>query len=151
MSPTVYTSRPGGTTRVQTAHFDTTRETSKSLGRPPYASASLNASSADSLRFYMPLRRHQSQSASCAPVALHSASGGDAHENRRAPYESPDDEDSACASDSAPPSLSPPLAGRRGAPCSTSPPVPGMSACLHHRPHPARRRDAPQRDKNRAP
>src|SRR5574341_595408 len=106
-------SHSAGTRRVQTAHFDTTRETSKSLARQPSASASLNALSAGSPGFYMPLPPPQTRLANFVPVGPHSASGGDVHENMRALYGWPDDVGSVSASDTALPSLCRPLQGHR--------------------------------------
>src|SRR4029434_6326780 len=115
MSLVVYTSRRGEATPVQTTHFDTTHERLKSLVRPPSASACPSASSAGSPRFYRLLPRLQSQSASFAPGGLHSPSGGGDRGNTPEPYESPDDGDNACASDTVPPSPCPPLASHCGA------------------------------------
>src|SRR5262249_6746526 len=119
--------------------------------RPCDASASLNASSVGSPRFYTPLRPRQIRLANFVPVELHSASGGGGHGNTTRPYESPDGGESGWASAQTPPSLCPPPGAHRGAPYSTSPRVRGTSACPHHRPLPARRRDAQQHDKNRVP
>src|SRR5919201_2814328 len=103
MSPTVCTSPPGAARRGQTDHFGTTHEGSKWLAHPRYASAFPPASSAGSPTFSMRLPPRQSRWEDAAPVRPHSASGGDAHESRPTPYEAPDDEGSASASDTAPP------------------------------------------------
>src|SRR5919197_6616058 len=96
---------------AQSAHFGTRHETSKSLAHPCDASAYLNVSSAGSPRFYTQLPRPQTRSGDAAPAGAHTACGGDAPGNTRAPYESPDDGDSVCANAPAPRLLCPPLAG----------------------------------------
>src|SRR4029453_1743927 len=100
--PPVCTFHLAETTRVQTVHFDTKRETSKWLARPLAASASPNASSAGSLTFSRLLQLPQSQGAGAEPVGHYSPSGGDAPDKRPAPYAWLDDEGSVSASDTAP-------------------------------------------------
>src|SRR5215470_4929296 len=122
-------SRSAKAKRVQIVHFDTRREMSKWLARQRYASASPNASSAGSLTFYTRLLPRQIRSANFAPVEPHSASGGGGRGNTPGSYESPDDGDSACASDTAPLSLCLPHGAHRGAPYSMFPSVPDTWAC----------------------
>src|SRR3989442_8651614 len=139
-------SHPVDTRRVQTVHFDTTHETSKWLAHPLYASASPPSSSAGSPTFYTRPQLPQSRWGDSEPVGHHSASGGDAHENRPAPYESPDDEGSASASDTAPPARCRRLQAHRAVPHATLRNVPDTGVCLHHRRLPVRRRDASRHD-----
>ena len=136
---------------AQNAHFGTMHGRAAWLARRCDASAFLHASRAGSPRFSRLLRRRQSLSVRCALGGPHSAAGGDAHDNTRAPYGAPDDEDSACANAPVPQALCPRLAGHRGVRSVTSPSVLGLGACLPHRRLPARRRGAPLQDKNRAP
>ena len=137
--------------RVQTVRFDTTHERVKSLVRLESASACPSASSAGSPRFCRPLPRRQRPAARCALGGPHSTSGGSEHGNTLGPYGSLADGDSAYANDAVPRSLWPPRGAHRGALSSTSLHVPDPSVFLHHRLLPARHREAPPRDKNRAP
>ena len=144
-------SHPADTRRAQTVHFDTTHETAQWLAHPLYASASPPSSSAGSPTFYTRPQLPQSRWGDSAPVGHHSASGGDAHENRPAPYEAPDDEGSASASDTAPPARCRRLQAQRAGPHATLRNVPATGVCLHQRRLPGRRREASRHERNRAP
>lgn len=151
MSPTVCTSPPGAARRGHTDHFGTTPEVAKWLAHPRYASAFPPAASAGSPTFYMRLPPRQRRWEAAAPVRPHSASGGDAHARRPPPYESPDAEGSASASDTAPPAPCRRPQAHRAAPPATLQSVPDTGECLHHRRLPGHRREASRPARNRAP